>query len=170
MDIPPVGSLLDFTSRVALVTGAGSDLGRGIALRFAEAGSRLIVHYHTSEAGAREIASRLCERSGEAIALQANLTKESDVARLIQGTVETFGRIDVLINNAGAYPLASLLEMSPEAWDQVVDANLRSVFLCTQAAAKRMKAQGGGAIVNLTSIEAENPERTVPGWQIQVLR
>lgn len=157
MDTPPVKSLLDFTGKVTLVTGSGSGAGQGIALRFAEAGASVVVHYHTSETGAQQTARRIRERGGEAIAQPGDLTREQDVARLVQRAVDAFGRVDVLINNAGIYPLASVLDMTTAEWDQVVDANLKSVFLCTQAAAKVMRAQGGGAIVNITSIEAENP-------------
>jgi len=134
---PAVGELLDFAGKVALVTGASSGIGRGIAARFAEAGARVMAHYHSNAASAQMV-------------------------------VERFGRLDVLVNNAGIYPLATLLEMTPAQWDEVIDANLRSMFLCTQAAARQMIAQGqragtgqgsdaGGVIVNITSIEAENP-------------
>ncbi len=158
MTIPPVKTLLDFSNRVVVVTGSGSGLGQGIALRFAEAGARVVVHYRSSEAGARAVVKRIAEAGGEAIAAQGDLTREADAARLIRQAVEAFGRVDALINNAGAYPRASVLATTLAQWDEVINANLRSAFLCTQAAARQMIAQGdGGAIVNITSIEAENP-------------
>jgi glucose 1-dehydrogenase len=157
MDIPPVKSLLDFTGKVAIVTGAGSGLGQGLARRFAEAGASVIVHYNSSETGAQKVTRQIREHGGDAIAVQGDLTQEEDAARLIQHASEQFKGLDVLINNAGTYPLHSVLGMTSLEWDHVVDANLRSVFLCTQAAARVMKDQDGGAIVNITSIESENP-------------
>jgi NAD(P)-dependent dehydrogenase (short-subunit alcohol dehydrogenase family) len=158
MDLPAVNTLFDFTGKVVLVTGSGSGVGQGIAARFAEAGAKVMVHYGSSAAGAGALVQQIVAHGGAAVAVQADLTQAEDVARLIVQTVDAFGRIDVLINNAGAYPLASVLAMTPTQWDEVINANLRSVFLCTQAAAKQMIAQGdGGAIVNITSIEAEHP-------------
>ncbi len=157
MDIPPVKSLLDFTGKVAIVTGAGGGLGQGLARRFAEAGASVIVHYNSSKTGAKEVTRQIRERGGNAIAVQGDLTQEKDAVRLIRRAVQQFKRVDVLINNAGTYPLHTVLDMTPLEWDYVLDANLRSVFLCTQAAAKVMKEQDGGAIVNITSIESENP-------------
>jgi len=155
---PPVHGLLDFSGTVALVTGAGSGMGQGIAARFAEAGAGVMVHYHTSEAGARATVEQIAAAGGHAASHRADLTHPDEVSELIRAAAEAFGRLDVLINNVGIYPLAGLLEMTAQQWDMVVDANLRSVFLCTQAAARQMIAQGaGGAIVNITSIEAENP-------------
>jgi len=140
------------------VTGAGSGLGAGIAIRFAQAGARVVVNYRSSASGAAAVVAAVESMGGSAIALQADVTQEAAVTRLTAQAVERFGGLDVLVNNAGIYPLDSVLEMSSTAWDDVVDANLRSTFLCTQAAAKQMIAQGrGGAIVNLSSIEAENP-------------
>lgn len=158
MSVLPVSRLLDFSGRVALVTGSGSGLGSGIAKRFAEAGATVIVHYNTSQVGAEAIVSAITSNGGRAVALQADAADEASVAQLFTQTIQVFGRVDVLVNNAGIYPLNSLLDMSAAQWDAVIDANLRSAFLCTQAAAKHMIAQGsGGAIVNITSIEAENP-------------
>ena len=153
-----ISSLLNFTGKVALVTGSGSGLGTGIARRFAEAGAKVIVHYNQSRAGADAVVNDITSSGGNAIALQADVSREDDVARLISASVDAFGHIDVLINNAGIYPLDSLLDMRADQWDAVIDANLRSAFLCTQAVAKQMILQSsGGAIVNITSIEAENP-------------
>ena len=158
MDIPPVKTLLDFSNTIAIVTGSGSGLGQSLARRFAEAGANVVVHYRSSAEGARAVVKHIAGLGGQAIAVQGDLTREDDAARLVRQTVEAFGRVDVLINNAGLYPRASVLEMTLAQWDKGVDANLRSVFLCTQAAARQMIAQGGGgAIVNITSIEAENP-------------
>lgn len=132
-------------------------LGQGIARRFAEAGARVVAHYNSSEAGAQSVTRQIRESRGNAIAVQGDLTLEKDAARLVQRAVKEFERLDVLVDNAGTYPMHGVLGMTPSDWDHVVDANLRSVFLCTQAAAKIMKEHGAGAIVNINSIEAENP-------------
>jgi NAD(P)-dependent dehydrogenase (short-subunit alcohol dehydrogenase family) len=153
MLVPEVARLLDLSGKVALVTGAGSGLGGAIALRFAEAGARVAVHYRKSLAGAERRVAAMGE--GRAIAVPGDLTREADARSVVAQTVAAFGRLDVLINNAGAYPMAPVLEMTGAQWDEVIAANLTSVFLLTQAAARQMIAQGGGgAIVNVTSIEA----------------
>lgn len=158
MSVPAVKDLLDLTGRVVVVTGSGRGLGRGIAARFAEAGAGVVVNYRFSAAGARALVGEIAASGGRAVAIQADVTQKAAVERLVTGTVEQLGRLDVWINNAGLYPLTSILDMSESDWDLVIDANLRSTFLCTQAAARRMIAQGwGGAVVNIASIEAENP-------------
>ncbi len=155
---PPVAALLDFRARVAVVTGAGSGIGAGIAKRFAEAGAAVVVHYHTAAAEAEALAGAIRSGGGRALAIGGDLTQGPDAEWLLAKTVAAFGRIDVLINNAGIYPVRELLEMSGAEWDSVMDASARSTFLCTQAAARRMIAQGdGGAIVNVASIEGANP-------------
>ena len=139
------------------MTGSGSGLGRAIAARFAEAGAAVVVHHHRSHAGAAEVVAAIEASGGRALSLRADVTRREDVDRLVERTVEALGGLDVLVNNAGVYPVAPLLEMDDEEWDEVVGANLRSVHLATRAAARRMVAQGrGGAIVNVASIEAHN--------------
>jgi NAD(P)-dependent dehydrogenase (short-subunit alcohol dehydrogenase family) len=156
--VPHPRDLLDFTNQTVIVTGAGSGLGAGVAVRFAQAGAKVVVNFRSSAEGAAAVVDRIESMGGSAVAVQADVTREEDVSRLIGQAVERFGRLDVMVNNAGIYPLVPLLEMSGAAWDEVVDANMRSTFLCTQAAARQMIAQGhGGAIVNVASIEAENP-------------
>jgi len=158
MAAPHPRNLLDFTDQTVIVTGAGSGLGAGVAVRFAQAGANVVVNFRSSAAGAAAVVAMIESIGGSAVAFQADVTREEAVGRLIAHTVERFGRLNVLVNNAGIYPLNPLLEMSSAAWDDVVDANMRSTFLCTQAAAKQMIAQGhGGAIVNVASIEAQNP-------------
>jgi NAD(P)-dependent dehydrogenase (short-subunit alcohol dehydrogenase family) len=155
---PPVRSLLDLSGRVALVTGAGSGIGQTIAYRFAESGASVMVHYQKSQEGAEALVTEIQAGGGHAAAAAADLTDPVAVNYLVEITVKTFGRIDILINNAGIYPLAAVTEMRVEDWDLVVDTNLKSVFLSTQAAARHMVTAGtGGAIVNVSSIEAENP-------------
>ena len=159
VSVPSPGALLDFTGKVVLVTGAGRGIGPGIALRFAEAGAWVMVNYRESRKGAEAVVAQIEAAGGEALARRADVTRTKDVAGLFRSCDEAFGRLDVLINNAGTYPAAGLLEMSEQDWDAMLDANLKSVFLCTQAAARTMVDQGiQGAIVNIASIEGESPE------------
>jgi NAD(P)-dependent dehydrogenase (short-subunit alcohol dehydrogenase family) len=153
--VPAVASLLNFRGKVVIVTGSGSGLGGGIARRFGEAGAAVVVHYGQSAEGAQTCADAIVAAGGTAITAQADVTQSDAVESLFEQTVARFGQVDVLVNNAGIYPMRLLTRMSLAEWDAVLNANLRSVFLCTQAAAKHMSA--GSAIVNITSIEAENP-------------
>jgi len=145
--------MLEFIDKVVLVTGGGRGLGAGIARRFAQTGAKVSVNYFHSADQAESLATEI-----GGLAVRADVTTETGAADLISQTIGKFGRLDVLINNAGSYPLDSFLEMSVEAWDDVLNANLRSVFLCTQAFARQMIAnESGGAVVNIASIEGINP-------------
>ncbi|MBW3660860.1 MAG: SDR family oxidoreductase [Gemmatimonadetes bacterium] len=153
--IPSVDRLLDLTGRATLVTGAAGGIGRAIARRFAEAGAPVAVHYRTSEVEAGQVVGEIEAADGEAVSLRADLTDEAEVERLFDAALEAMGRLDVLVNNAGAYPLADFDAVDAGAWEAVVAANLTTVHLATRAAAARMER--GGAIVNVASIEGLQP-------------
>jgi len=157
MALPSPRELLDFRGKRVLVTGAGSGLGSSIALRFAEAGASVAINYRTSKAGARGLVARIEKLKRKGVAIQADVSRAGDVAKLVEKTVGALGGLDVLVNNAGSYPASPLVEMRKTEWDAVIADNLRSVHLCTQAAARHMMKDGGGAIINIASIEAENP-------------
>jgi glucose 1-dehydrogenase len=156
--IPSPGELLDFNAKVVLVTGGGRGLGAEIAARFARAGADLVVSYRDSEAGARRVVDKARALGCRAEAVRADISRQEEADALIAAAVDRFGGLDVLVNNAGTYPLSSLLEMEIAEWERVLDTNLRGVHLCTQAASRRMiRRARGGAVVNIASIEAENP-------------
>jgi NAD(P)-dependent dehydrogenase (short-subunit alcohol dehydrogenase family) len=148
----------NFNGKVVLVTGGASGLGRSISQAFADAGATLAINYRSSVGPANQLVEEITGRGGQALAIQADVTDQSQVAQMIAQIVETYGQLDVLVNNAGIYPLTPFLEMPAEEWDQVLEANLRSTFLVTQAFARKMAEQGqGGAVVNIASIEGINP-------------
>ena len=157
MQAPAPQDLFDFSGKVILVTGAGSGIGRAIALRFAEAGAAVSIHYRDSEQGAQSAAHEIVNKGGRAEIVRADLRFASAAEMIVDHTVSTLGALDVLINNAGIYPVAPLLELPPDQWRDVISANLDSVHYCTQAAGHVMRLRGGGAVVNIASIEALNP-------------
>lgn len=157
MAAPLVRELFDLGGSVALVTGAGSGLGRAIARRFAEAGARVAVHYRSSRDGAEALVSEIAAAGGEARAFAADLAREGEAGRIVDEVAGTLGPPTVLVNNAGGYPLAELLELEATDWDAVLAQNLRTAFACLQAAGRRMAARGQGAIVNVSSIQAFRP-------------
>jgi len=157
-EIPTIESILDFKNKVTVVTGSNRNIGRGIAIRFAQAGALIIVHYKQDHKLAGKVVHEINDMGGKAITLQADVTSASDVAHLVDQIIQQFNHIDVWINNAGIYPTVSLLEMSKAEWDETISTNLHSVFLCTQAVARTMiDRKKGGVIINIASIEGSFP-------------
>jgi NAD(P)-dependent dehydrogenase (short-subunit alcohol dehydrogenase family) len=138
--------------QVALVTGAAKRIGRSIALRLAKEGADVVVNYATSKAEAEELTSEIQSLGRRAIALQSDVSRRADVHRMFAAVDEEFGRLDILVNNAGIFFEAKFEELTGEQWDRIMNANLKSQFLCAQAAASVMKRQGRGRIINLSSL------------------
>ena len=158
MEIPSITSLLDFSGRAVVVSGAGAGIGAGIARRFAEAGACLVIACRSNVSGAEAVARSITDRGGRAVVHPGDLASELEAERLVTACVAKFGGLDVVVNNAGSYPLHGLLDMKEAEWHSVIDANLTTVHLVTQAAARWMAGQKRpGAIVNVASIEARNP-------------
>ncbi|MDQ0762122.1 SDR family NAD(P)-dependent oxidoreductase [Streptomyces canus] len=141
--------------QVALVTGAGGGIGRGIALRFAEEGAAVALHCRTAVAAAREVASRIEDSGARAVVLEADLRDEDECHRLVREAAAWGGRLTALVNNAGVQPTQPLPGMTAADWRAVVDTNLTGVFACTQAAAEVMGP--GGCVIHIASIEARHP-------------
>lgn len=141
--------------QVALVTGAGGGIGRGIALRFAEQGAAVAVHCRTAVAAARDVASTIADSGARAVVLEADLRDEEECRRLVREAAEWGGGLTALVNNAGVQPTRPLPGMTAAQWRAVVDTNLTSVFACTQAAAEVMRP--GGSVTHIASIEAGHP-------------
>jgi 3-oxoacyl-[acyl-carrier protein] reductase len=148
---------LRLKDKVALVTGSGRGIGRAIALRLAKEGARVVVnavHHETSDAVRKEIESD----GGKALSVPCDVSRSQDVERLFQSVKQEFGAIDVLVNNAGINIVKPALDMTESDWDQVLSVNLKSIFLCSKAAAKMMMTQrNGGRIINIASIVGITP-------------
>jgi NAD(P)-dependent dehydrogenase (short-subunit alcohol dehydrogenase family) len=140
--------------KVVVITGGGAGLGRECALLFAEHGARLVVS-DVDEQRARNAAKAVTEAGGTAVGVRADVTDEDDVRALMDATVETYGRLDVTLANAGipvpGFGTVPLEETSLESWHRVIDVNLTGVFLCTKHSVAPMRATGGGAIVVTSS-------------------
>jgi 3-oxoacyl-[acyl-carrier protein] reductase len=136
---------------VAIVTGSGQGIGRAIALELAAAGVQVVVNDVNSDK-AEETVKLIRAAGGEGLAVQADVTKTADVDRLIKTTLDHFGKINILINNAGITRDSLLLRMKEADWDAVLAINLKGVFLCTKAVSKGMLKQRSGVIVNISSV------------------
>jgi NAD(P)-dependent dehydrogenase (short-subunit alcohol dehydrogenase family) len=144
---------MSFTDRVVIVTGAGKGIGRTIAFTYARQGAKVVL----ADTDAQELQEsiRLIEAAGFAASSRVvDLRNPDEIVTFIQQVAADFGRIDILINNAGISAFKSLYELTVEEWDNVINTNLRSTFLCSREAARFMRQQGGGAIVNLASTRA----------------
>jgi len=153
----PVERLLRLDGQRALVTGASGNIGRGIAVRLAEAGADVVVHFHNDADGAAQTVAAVAAAGAGAVAVQADLTDPASVANLF-AAIDTHGApATCVVNNAGSYPVRPFAEMPPDEWRQVIAANLDSAAFVSQQAVRRMREAGGGAIVNVASIEGSDP-------------
>lgn len=142
----------DEVRRSAIVTGAVRGIGRATALRLGRDGYQVVVNYRGDEAPAQEVVDEIVAAGGTAIALRADATDADDVGRMIEETINRFGRLDVLVNNAGITRDTLLMRMKEEDFDAVIASNLKSTFVCTKAAIRPMMRQRYGRIVNLSSV------------------
>ncbi|MEH2183111.1 3-oxoacyl-[acyl-carrier-protein] reductase [Nostoc sp.] len=141
--------------KVAIVTGASRGIGRAIAIELATQGAIAVVNYASSSAAAEAVVTEITDAGGQAIAIQADVSKSDQVDALVNAVIEKFSRVDILVNNAGITRDTLLLRLKPEDWQAVIDLNLTGVFLCTRAASKIMLKQRSGRIINITSVAGQ---------------
>jgi 3-oxoacyl-[acyl-carrier protein] reductase len=153
MEMLRVSDLL--TGKVAIVTGASRGIGRAIALELAQVGAKVAVNYASSSGAADELVAQIVGIGGEAIAICADVSKADQIDTLVSTVMDKWGRIDVLVNNAGITRDTLLLRMKPEDWQAVIDTNLTGVFLCTRATSKIMLKQKSGRIINIASVAGQ---------------
>ena len=138
--------------KCAVVTGASRGIGRAIALELASQGAKVVVNYSGSEQKALDVVAEIVENGGEAIAVQANITDNDSVQALMKKALDTYGSLDILVNNAGITRDNLLMRMKEDEWDDVINTNLKGVFLCTKAVTRQMMKQRAGRIINISSI------------------
>ncbi|MFN8522783.1 MAG: 3-oxoacyl-[acyl-carrier-protein] reductase [Chloroflexota bacterium] len=144
--------LSDLSGRVALVTGGSRGIGRAVAIRLAQSGAKVCINYRGNHEAAQDVLSELKGGGAHAMAVAGDVGVAADVDRVVQAATDAFGRVDVLVNNAGITRDGLLMRMTEEDWDTVLDTNLKSTFLMTKAIIRLMLRQRAGRIVNITSI------------------
>jgi acetoacetyl-CoA reductase/3-oxoacyl-[acyl-carrier protein] reductase len=143
--------------KTALVTGASRGIGRAIALELAREGAKVAVNYQSNDAKAKEVAEEIAKLGGECLLVKANLADPKEAREMVKRVATHFGRLDVLVNNAGITRDKSLRKMTDEDWVQVIQTNLNGMFFCTSAAIPIMSEQNFGRIVNVSSMNGQVP-------------
>jgi 3-oxoacyl-[acyl-carrier protein] reductase len=138
-----------FSEEVAWVTGSSTGIGAAAAVALAHQGCRVAVHYNRSEDEAREVMEQITASGGNAMLVGGDVSDAGEVKRMAREVEDRYGRLDVLVNNAGSL-------MTEDHWDRVISVNLKSVFLCSKTVLPMMKRQGSGRIINMTSVAARN--------------
>ncbi len=138
--------------KVALVTGAAKRIGRSVALRLASEGADVAVNYRSSKGEAEEVVAEIAAMGRRAAAFRADVAKREEVTAMFAAAEKEFGRLDILVNNAGMFFPAKFEELTVEQWDRILDANLKSQFLCSQAATPMLRRGGHGRIINFASL------------------
>ena len=144
--------MMELEGKVALVTGASRGIGRAIALKLGSLGARVAVNYVANEIDARGVVDRLVGSGGEAMAVEADVRNSEAVKAMVEQVVSKWNRIDILVNNAGITRDTLLLRMSDDAWDDVINTNLRGAYLCTKFALRYMTRQEWGRIISISSV------------------
>jgi NAD(P)-dependent dehydrogenase (short-subunit alcohol dehydrogenase family) len=148
---------MNLNGKVALVTGGAKRIGKAIVMALANRGCKVVVHYHTSQVEAEETVRELLAAGHEAIAVQADITQEDHVDRMIDTVITQFGRIDVLVNNAAVFFRTPVDTLTIEQWEQVLEVNLTGTFLCAHKIGLRMREWGWGHIINMADVAGQRP-------------
>ncbi|MTD30275.1 3-oxoacyl-[acyl-carrier-protein] reductase [Planomicrobium sp. YIM 101495] len=144
--------MMDLTGKTAIVTGGSRGIGAEIARSFATAGANVVVNYSGSQDKAEAVVAEIEGKGGKAIAVKANVSDSDAVKELVTKTLEAFGSVDVLVNNAGITRDNLMMRMKDDEWDDVINTNLKGVFVCTKAVTRQMMKQRSGRIINIASI------------------
>ncbi len=148
----------DLTGKFAIVTGGNSGIGKAIVLALAEAGANVVIDYVCNPDATQDLERQVVALGDKAVGVEADVSKVEDLQRLVDAAVGTFGRLDIMVNNAGVETRTSVLDTTVKQYEFVMDVNLKSAFFGTQLAAKQMIAQGGGGrIINITSVHEDWP-------------
>ncbi|WP_339248002.1 MULTISPECIES: SDR family NAD(P)-dependent oxidoreductase [unclassified Paenibacillus] len=149
---------MDLNNKVALVTGGGTGIGKAVSLELSKRGAHVVVNYSRSEDEANETVKTILNQGGQAIAIQANVSKDQDVRSMVDSIIQHFGTIDLLVNNASItkhIALGDLEKATEEVWDELYDVNVKGMFFCAKAVAPYMNQKNSGAILNLGSIAGQ---------------
>lgn len=149
------GCEMDLKNKVVLVTGSSKGIGKSIALLFAQKGARVIVNYSKSEKEANEVLSEI-KKTSDGIAIKCDVSNEEQVRKMIEKVIQKYGRLDILINNAGIVFDIPLFEKTVEQWNKTLGVNLIGVFLCSKYAVPYIKKQKSGVIINISSTNGIN--------------
>ncbi|MGI2327223.1 3-oxoacyl-[acyl-carrier-protein] reductase [Planococcus sp. YIM B11945] len=142
----------NLTGKTAIVTGASRGIGAEIARKLASAGAKVVVNYSGSQEKAEAVVAEIQQNGGEAIAVKANVSDSEAVKAMADETMKAFGSIDILVNNAGITRDNLMMRMKDDEWDDVINTNLKGVFVCTKAVTRQMMKQRAGRIINIASI------------------
>jgi 3-oxoacyl-[acyl-carrier protein] reductase len=143
---------MELQERVSLVTGASRGIGSAIAIKLASLGSKVVINYVSNKADAEKVVEKIKSCGGKALAIAADVRDSEAVRNMVQQVNENWGKIDILVNNAGINRDTLILRMSEQAWDDVINTNLRGAYLCTKFALRSMIRQEWGRIINISSV------------------
>lgn len=138
--------------KIAIVTGSSRGVGKAVAEAYGANGADVVVNYTSNQKAADEVVKNIKGMGRKAVAVKADVAQKSDVEKLVQTAIDEFGKVDIIVNNAGFTRPAMMLKMEEDEWDQVVDIHLKGAFLCSQAAGRHMKEQKSGKIINVMSV------------------
>ncbi len=148
---------MELKDRIVLVTGGAKRVGRSIALALAKRGAHVVITYRSSQSEAEQVTQEILSMGRKTLAIKADAMRAADVTAAVQQVIKTFGRLDVLVNNAAAFPKTPWAALNEKVWDETLDANLKGPFLFAKAAGDQMKAQRSGKIINLADWAGERP-------------